>query len=247
MADIVGLIASVLQLVSTVAQARSYIKDFRHAPQDQLSLLLEIESLETLVKKVAEQINRSGQGGLSTGLRQFEKPLIQLEGMMKRLTNNLTSKGISSRLTWPLWGKEDVKDGLDTIERFKSLLDVWLGMDIRSVISTSDLQSNAHSNQGFHARQACYQTLPQIVLTLRKLDIGLAVKDLGEEQRTNHGCETNHFNINRSAANTSVNQIWSTPSATLAGTKRNTTNVSLFIRGYVIFSLNLRYRDNILS
>jgi hypothetical protein len=150
-------------------------------------------------------------------------------------------------LTWPLWGKEDVKDGLDTIERFKSLLDVWLGMDIRSVISTSDLQSNAHSNQGFHARQACYQTLPQIVLTLRKLDIGLAVKDLGEEQRTNHGCETNHFNINRSAANTSVNQIWSTPSATLAGTKRNTTNVSLFIRGYVIFSLNLRYRDNILS
>ncbi|KAJ7794721.1 ankyrin repeat-containing domain protein [Mycena olivaceomarginata] len=40
---------------------------------------------------------------------------------------------------------------------------------------------------GFHARQACYQTLPQIVLTLRKLDIGLAVKDLGEEQRTNHG------------------------------------------------------------
>ncbi|KAJ7696332.1 ankyrin repeat-containing domain protein [Mycena olivaceomarginata] len=153
MADIVGLIASVLQLVSTVAQARSYIKDFRHASQDQLSLLLEIESLETLVKKVAEQINRSGQGGLSTGLRQFEKPLIQLEGMMKRLTNNLTSKGISSRLTWPLWGKEDVKDGLDTIERFKSLLDVWLGMDIRD--STQD--------------------------------IGLAVKDLGEEQRTNHG------------------------------------------------------------
>ncbi|KAF7344146.1 Ankyrin [Mycena venus] len=152
MADIVGLIASVLQLVSTVAQARTYIKDFRHAPQDQLSLLLEIGSLETLVKKVAERIDKSGQGGLSSGLGQFEKPLIQLEGILKRLTNDLTSKGIYSRLTWPLWGKEDVQDGLDTIERFKSLLDLCLGMDIWD--STQD--------------------------------IGVAIKDLAEEQRTNH-------------------------------------------------------------
>ncbi|KAF7328594.1 hypothetical protein MSAN_02480300 [Mycena sanguinolenta] len=34
------------------------------------------------------------------------------------------------RLTWPLWGKEDVQEGFDIVERFKGLIVIWLELDI---------------------------------------------------------------------------------------------------------------------
>ncbi|KAJ6561585.1 hypothetical protein B0H10DRAFT_1966461 [Mycena sp. CBHHK59/15] len=146
MAGVVGLVASVLQLVDTVAQARGYIHDFHNAPKDQRRLLLEIHSLEPLVRELDKRIGSNQAAGWISGMQEFEKPLIQLKGTMERLTKKLNSDGlakVSNRLTWPLWGKEDIKEGLDTIERFKSLLNAWLGMDIWSVIST-----RANSTQG---------------------------------------------------------------------------------------------------
>ncbi|KAJ7124127.1 hypothetical protein C8R43DRAFT_958811 [Mycena crocata] len=37
------------------------------------------------------------------------------------------------RLTWPLWGKKEIQEGLNTIERFKTLLGTWLTIDIWDV------------------------------------------------------------------------------------------------------------------
>ncbi|KAJ7453118.1 hypothetical protein FB451DRAFT_671878 [Mycena latifolia] len=133
MADIIGLVASVLQLVDTVAQIRGYIKDFRDAPKDQQRLLLEVQSLEPLVKELDNRMRSNQAAELTSGLLEFEKPLIQLKGTMERLTKELSSDGlakVSNRVVWPLWGKEAVEEGLDAIERFKSLLNAWLGMDI---------------------------------------------------------------------------------------------------------------------
>jgi hypothetical protein len=62
MADAVGLVASILQLVDTIAKARSYLKDFRNASKDQLSLLLELQSLESLVREVDERIKKATLG-----------------------------------------------------------------------------------------------------------------------------------------------------------------------------------------
>ncbi|KAJ6563655.1 hypothetical protein DFH09DRAFT_1158639, partial [Mycena vulgaris] len=133
MADIVGLVASILQLVDAVAKAHRYITDFHDAPKDQQRLLSEIKSLEPLVKKLNNQIRKDQAAGLLSGLREFEEALVRLKGIMERLTKKLDSTGISKlagRLAWPLWGKEDVEEGLNAIERFKSLLNAWLGMDI---------------------------------------------------------------------------------------------------------------------
>ncbi|KAJ7485603.1 ankyrin repeat-containing domain protein [Mycena latifolia] len=110
MAEVVGLVASVLQLVDTVASAHRYLKDFRDAPKDQRRLLGEA-------------------AGMISGLQEFEEPLLQLKATMERLTQKLNSKA-SNRVTWPLWGKGDIEEGLSTIERFKSLLNAWLGMDL---------------------------------------------------------------------------------------------------------------------
>ncbi|KAJ7484413.1 ankyrin repeat-containing domain protein [Mycena latifolia] len=131
MAELLGLVASVLQLVDVAVQARNYVKDFSSAPKDQQRLLLEIQNLETLLRELNKRIESNVEGAI--GMQELKEPLIQLERTMKRLTRKLDPRGISkfsSRLAWPLWGKEDVQDGLSTIERFKSLLIAWMEMDI---------------------------------------------------------------------------------------------------------------------
>ncbi|KAJ7816834.1 hypothetical protein B0H14DRAFT_3475013 [Mycena olivaceomarginata] len=82
MAEIVGLVASVLQLVNMVA-------------------------------------------GATSAIQRFEQPLKTLEETMKQLAQKLQPNGpirkLFTRLTWLLWGKDDVHDGW---------LNVCLGMDI---------------------------------------------------------------------------------------------------------------------
>ncbi|KAJ7319335.1 hypothetical protein DFH08DRAFT_390668 [Mycena albidolilacea] len=128
MADIVSLIASVLQLVDAVAKGRRYIQDFRDAPKDQQRLLLEVQNLDSLLKALDTRVKNNG-----AQMQEIEGCLIDLKGMMERLTKKLDPKDIahiSSRLTWSLWRKEDVQEALDTIERFKSLVNAWLGVDV---------------------------------------------------------------------------------------------------------------------
>jgi hypothetical protein len=131
MADIVGLVASVLQLFEAVARARDYIHDFRHAPKEQEQLSLEIQNLEPLVRELENQIKNGRETRSIGSMLNFEQPLIQLKGVMERLVKKLDQAGakVTGRLTWPLWGKDDVQEELSTVERFKALLNAWLGMD----------------------------------------------------------------------------------------------------------------------
>jgi hypothetical protein len=132
MAEIVGLIATGLQFLDTVSKAREYSHDFRSAPKDQQQLLLEIKQLHPLLREVHNRIQSNSSGG--RGLREFEAPLNQLNVMTVQLAKTLTPGGTvgkaASRLAWPLWGKKDVEEGLRTIERLKTLLNAWLGLDI---------------------------------------------------------------------------------------------------------------------
>ncbi|KAJ7706667.1 ankyrin repeat-containing domain protein [Mycena rosella] len=129
MADIVGLIASTLQLVDTVVKAREYIKDFHNAPKDQKELLLEVQNLRPLLLELRTRFDASD----STGIQHIGDSLEKVNTMIAALSRKLDAAGlskVSSRLVWPLWGKKEVEQGLKTIERFKTLLSAWLGIDI---------------------------------------------------------------------------------------------------------------------
>ncbi|KAJ7450804.1 ankyrin repeat-containing domain protein [Mycena latifolia] len=190
MADIVGLLASVLQLVDTIAKARGYLKGFHDGPKDQQELLLEIMSLATLLKHVGERIKRDSSGG---GLQHFQEPLIHLEALMTRLAKKLdpatgSLSRVSSRLTWPMWGKEDVREGFNTIERFKSLLNAWLGVDIWA--SAQDIES-AVKNAAQEQRVDHCDIIGSLKNSARNQrefhdDIVAAVTDIAEEQRVDH-------------------------------------------------------------
>ncbi|KAJ6526214.1 hypothetical protein DFH09DRAFT_1371675 [Mycena vulgaris] len=162
MAEVVGLIASVLQLVNTLTKARGYMHDFHDAPKDQQRLLREIRNLQPLVKELDTRIknNQLEAAGLISGIQELAGLLVEVKGTMERLTRKLDQDGIaklSSRLAWPLWGKEDVEEGLSTIERFKSLLNAWLGMDIwnsaQDILSTlKDVNEEQRIDQNYVAK-----------------------------------------------------------------------------------------------
>ncbi|KAJ7242067.1 hypothetical protein C8J57DRAFT_1477581 [Mycena rebaudengoi] len=134
MAEIVGLVASILQLVDTAAKTRAYINDFRDAPKEQQKLLAEIENLKPLLEELQKRITTGHSLGWVNSMQQFKEPLIQLQRVIADLTRKLKSSGrvskVLSRLSWPLRGKEDAEKELGTVERFKSLLITCLAMDI---------------------------------------------------------------------------------------------------------------------
>ncbi|KAJ7453169.1 ankyrin repeat-containing domain protein [Mycena latifolia] len=164
MAEIVGLIASVLQLVDTLAEARDYITGFRDAPKDKQRLFLEIQNLQSL---------------------QLEDPLMQLKGTMERLTKKLSPADVlkvSNRLTWPLWGKEDVQEGLDSIERFKSLLNAWLEMNIwnstQGKLLVSGIMIVSLRNKDFHTTVLTYTERAKIIEWFSPLSFFLQQADI---------------------------------------------------------------------
>ncbi|KAF7335742.1 Ankyrin repeat domain containing protein [Mycena venus] len=173
MADIVGLIASVLQLIDAVEKVRKYSVGFRDAPKDQEKLLLEIQNLKPLMTELDLRINSGQSIGLPQSLRRLDEQLVPLEEMMQRLKTKLDSGGISkvsARVSWALWGKEDVHEGLNAIERFKSSLSVWLGMD--NWKSTRDITT-------------FLQNIVDETRTNHE-DVISTVEEATEEQRVNH-------------------------------------------------------------
>ncbi|KAF7345597.1 ANK-REP-REGION domain-containing protein [Mycena venus] len=193
MADLVGLVASILQLVDAVAKTRNYVQDFRNAPKDQRKLLLEIQSLRTLLKelpKIHESIkDRRSKGRLIGGTEDFEEPLNQLAQAMAQLAKRLDKESRSTvgRLAWPLWGKDEVKEGLFTIERFKSLINLWLEMDIWSSVEALAVNSAKQQIDG-HTEH----TLNQKVILESQANIMGAVKDLaqGQSEHNEHTIST---------------------------------------------------------
>ncbi|KAJ7816855.1 hypothetical protein B0H14DRAFT_3743119 [Mycena olivaceomarginata] len=161
MAEIVGLVASILQLVDIVANARHYVQGSRNARKDQEKLLLEIQNLQPLIAELNQRRTGNQVVGATSTIQRFEQPLKTLEETMKQLTQKLQPNGpirkLFTRLTWPLWGKDDVRDVLNTIERSQG----WLNPHtIRLPIA--DHYQGLHSSSGRHRTSS-------------------AVKDVGEK------------------------------------------------------------------
>lgn len=170
MADIVGLLASILQLVDTVAKARDYIHDFRDAPKEQERLLDEIDTLEPLIRKLDNLMIGGSPAAGTEMVRNFEEPLNQLKITMEQLAQKLDLDGIrklSGRVTWSMWGKDDVQQALNAVERYKSLLNTWLGLDIWFVKESLAVLC-ADLLQECDPRQGPAEVQEMLVLTLRR-------------------------------------------------------------------------------
>jgi hypothetical protein len=130
--EIVGTIASIIQLVDTVLKAMDYIRDFIHVPQEQQKLFLEMGDLRPLVTELQCRIVANT---LSTILQRIQSPLADFKATMERFTDKLCPgdgplSKFSKRLMWTLWSKKEVQEYLRKFEQFKSLLNSWLLVDL---------------------------------------------------------------------------------------------------------------------
>ncbi|KAJ7444216.1 ankyrin repeat domain-containing protein [Mycena latifolia] len=131
MAEALGTLASVLQLVDTILKAREYFKDFHEAPKDQKQLFSEMEGLKALLGELDKRVTGNPS---SEAFSQMVGPLATLKTMMEHVTEKLGPVDglpkFTKRLNWALWSKKDVAGYLDELERFKVLINLWLSMDI---------------------------------------------------------------------------------------------------------------------
>ncbi|KAJ6467774.1 hypothetical protein C8R45DRAFT_1019072 [Mycena sanguinolenta] len=135
MAETLGVVACILQLVDTALKAREYTLDFFHAPQEQKSLVSEMKDLHALLEELQKRIAHNRTSRSSNMLLQMDRPLgefkLTMEGCTKKLQPAAGSVSkVSKRLTWTLWEKKEAKEYLDKFEQFKSLLNLWLSMNI---------------------------------------------------------------------------------------------------------------------
>ncbi|KAJ7688188.1 ankyrin repeat-containing domain protein [Mycena rosella] len=131
MAEALGTIASVLQLVDTALKARKYLKDFHNAAKEQHKLFSEMENVMALL----EELNRRAEKNLSGDtILKMAGPLNSFKTTMEHLTKKLPlNNGLSefnTRLTWTLWSKKEVMGYIEELERIIGLITLWLTLDI---------------------------------------------------------------------------------------------------------------------
>ncbi|KAJ6521488.1 hypothetical protein DFH09DRAFT_1373039 [Mycena vulgaris] len=147
--DIICVVASALQLIDSLIKARDYIHDFRDAPEDQQRILRELISIKPLLEQLDKRIKSSGVTSIDA--TQLEERMLDLNGLIKQLTTilkSVLSPGWKTlkRIEWTLWGKNDAKEALTTIERFKTMC-IWASVSDLAEEQRTDNQSMINSVQ----------------------------------------------------------------------------------------------------
>ncbi|KAJ7222464.1 ankyrin repeat domain-containing protein [Mycena pura] len=133
MAEAIGTVASILQLVDLVLRAREYLKDFHDAPKEQQKLFSELQCLQLLFAELLKRLKANPSG---EALQQILGPLTTIQTTMTDLTKKLGPRepgrmlNFTARLTWTLWNKKKTAGYLEELERIKVLINVWLTMSI---------------------------------------------------------------------------------------------------------------------
>lgn len=134
--SVIGLTASLVQLIDSTAKAIGYLNDVKNAPTDRAKLALEATSVLTLLTDLRYRVEGAKSGDewftdmQSLGLKNG--PLDQFKEAMDELTRKLNPergmKKLSRMLTWTL-DKKEVNNILYKIERLKTLVGLALQKD----------------------------------------------------------------------------------------------------------------------
>lgn len=135
----VGLVASIVQLISIITQVIKCLSDINDAPKDRKKLVLEVNSLLTLLTNLrfeAQEVDEAANPdrwfnnlcllGVEAG--PFDQFKAAMEQVLQKLKPESGLKKFRSALVWPL-DKKEVISSLAQIERLKSSISIALGRD----------------------------------------------------------------------------------------------------------------------
>ncbi|KAJ7693073.1 ankyrin repeat-containing domain protein [Mycena rosella] len=168
MAEALGTLASILQLVDTALKAREYFKDFLDAPKEQQKLFSEMEDVRSLFVGLNKRVVGNPS---SDAMQQMSGPLDKFKIAMMHFTERLGPvDGFAKRtkqLKWTLWSKKESGGYLEELERIKALLNLWLTMDIWDA---------GQSSQDKERRQAILDWISPLNFLQRQADVFSALQ-----------------------------------------------------------------------
>lgn len=130
--SVLGLVASLVQLVDATSKVIGYLNDLKDAPKERARLAREATSLLTLLTDLRFRIEEAGPTDpWCASLRSLgvdQGPLDQLRRAMEELASKLVPTKQLRRVLWTL-DKKTVENLLSQIERIKSLISLALQKD----------------------------------------------------------------------------------------------------------------------
>jgi chemotaxis regulatin CheY-phosphate phosphatase CheZ len=140
--------------------------DAINAPQEQRDLLREVGHVERLLNELHDCLKRSQS---VNGIQGLKDPLFELRQMIQHVGDKLQSTDkagskVLKAVNWALRNKREIQEDIGKMERFKSLLNAWLTMDIWLVPSQVQVVK-ANNNSGIHPKN-CDRTMKVRCLTL---------------------------------------------------------------------------------
>ncbi|KAJ6579069.1 ankyrin repeat domain-containing protein [Mycena vulgaris] len=181
MAEALGTVATIIQLVDTALKAREYIKDFRDAPKEQLKLFSEMEGLRPLL---AELLKRVVDNPSSDTFQQMSGPLNIFKTTMDEFTKKLGPRDDMSKLTrkiiWTLWSKKEAIGYLEELERIKTTINGWFMMGLLDLsrkhqeevlLSIKDVAHEQREHIGAEKRRAILDWMSPLEFLQRQGDV----------------------------------------------------------------------------
>jgi hypothetical protein len=137
--SVVGLVASLVQIIDTATKTLGYLNDVKNAPKERAMVAQEASLLLALLTNLRYRLDDTHdtnpwiQGLLTLGMANG--PLDQfrevLEALAARLKTSGSGKSVGKTLIWH-FEKKDIDDLLKKMERLKSLISLALQGDILS-------------------------------------------------------------------------------------------------------------------
>jgi hypothetical protein len=135
MAEIVGFLASIAQLVNVAIKACEYVNGVKNAPEEQTIIAEEASVLVSLLLQLRRKLNTAHDGSGDKAWLEASFRLIPYLNMLHQALEKIAPKVVSNqdrrlerlskRLVWP-WNKEKCKEILLRIEKLKRLIQIAL-------------------------------------------------------------------------------------------------------------------------
>jgi hypothetical protein len=147
--DPLSAIASVIAVLQLTGTVIGFMKDTTGARDDRKRILEEFHGIHYLLFLLKDEVDRQLRGStVSESIKQLQVPLQQFESALDRFAKKLKPaqgfKKLGKAMIWP-FQKEDVKDILSTLERYKSLFNMALQNDHMYLSGYTPLRCSALS------------------------------------------------------------------------------------------------------
>jgi hypothetical protein len=137
MAEVVGLIASIFQLITNTKNLVVILADVKRSPEEHVQLHSEIQNLVPLLKDLEDRLQGADPNDAWIEnvriLNRSGGPIEQFKGTLERLQKNLTpssskTDALRERLTWT-FEKKQIREWITQTERLKTYLMLALQND----------------------------------------------------------------------------------------------------------------------